>query len=142
LNEDTRKWTLPAARLGAQHPNGGPPGWKASCVTWTPPDPMPSNSPTLASVGTRAKTAYWHLAAGLDHPGRLSPADAAVTVLGLTRLVRPRRITRAAEAHTIEHLDLVSVCHGFVAAFGRLAPQLCRQELTDGQREIVRLRNG
>ncbi|MET7938050.1 DUF6192 family protein [Streptomyces sp. NPDC005322] len=40
--------------------------------------------------------------------------------------------------HTIEYLDLVGSCHGFVATLGRLVPQMRGQEFTDDERETVR----
>ncbi|MEU9014692.1 DUF6192 family protein [Streptomyces sp. NPDC048479] len=40
--------------------------------------------------------------------------------------------------HTVEYLDLVGSCHGFVATLGRLVPQLRGQEFTDDERETVR----
>jgi hypothetical protein len=44
--------------------------------------------------------------------------------------------------HTIEYLDLVGSCQGFVATFGRLVPQLRGQEFTGDEREAVRRRIG
>ncbi|WP_189554252.1 DUF6192 family protein [Streptomyces lavendofoliae] len=40
--------------------------------------------------------------------------------------------------HTIEYLDLVGTCHGFVATLGRLVPRMRGQEFTDDERETVR----
>ncbi|MFF7550836.1 DUF6192 family protein [Streptomyces canus] len=40
--------------------------------------------------------------------------------------------------NTIEYLDLVGSCHGFVARLDRLVPQLRGQEFTDDERETVR----
>ncbi|MER7110593.1 DUF6192 family protein [Streptomyces sp. NPDC000229] len=44
--------------------------------------------------------------------------------------------------HTIEYLDLVGSCHGFVATLGRLVPQLRGQEFTEDERETVRRQIG
>jgi len=40
--------------------------------------------------------------------------------------------------HTIEYLDLVGSCHGYVAALGRLIPRLRGQEFSEDEREAVR----
>lgn len=44
--------------------------------------------------------------------------------------------------HTIEYLDLVGTCHGFVATLGRLVPRMRGQESTDDERETVRRQIG
>ncbi|MDQ0833673.1 hypothetical protein QF032_005517 [Streptomyces achromogenes] len=44
--------------------------------------------------------------------------------------------------HTIEYLDLVGSCHGFVATLGRLVPPLRGQEFTEDERETVRRQIG
>ncbi|MGP4009132.1 DUF6192 family protein [Streptomyces sp. 4N124] len=44
--------------------------------------------------------------------------------------------------HTIEYLDLVGTCHGFVGTLGRLVPRMRGQEFTDDERETVRRQIG
>jgi hypothetical protein len=56
--------------------------------------------------------------------------------------IRERTPAVRAIEHTIEYLDLVGSCHGFVATLGRLVPQLRGQEFTEDERETVRRQIG
>ncbi|MEU0213065.1 DUF6192 family protein [Streptomyces canus] len=56
--------------------------------------------------------------------------------------IRERTPAVRAIEHTIEYLDLVGSCHGFVATLGRLVPRLCGQEFTEDERETVRRQIG
>ncbi|WP_309141858.1 DUF6192 family protein [Streptomyces griseicoloratus] len=56
--------------------------------------------------------------------------------------IRERTPAVRAIEHTIEYLDLVGSCHGFVAALGRLVPQMRGQEFTEDERETVRRQIG
>ncbi|MFF0164067.1 DUF6192 family protein [Streptomyces sp. NPDC005263] len=56
--------------------------------------------------------------------------------------IRQRTPAVRAIEHTIEYLDLVGSCHGFVATLGRLIPQLRGQEFTEDERETVRRQIG
>ncbi|CAL9335792.1 hypothetical protein SUDANB6_00164 [Streptomyces sp. enrichment culture] len=56
--------------------------------------------------------------------------------------IRERTPAVPAIEHTIEYLDLVGSCHGFVATLGRLVPQLRGQEFTEDERETVRRQIG
>jgi hypothetical protein len=56
--------------------------------------------------------------------------------------IRERTPAVRAIEHTIECLDLVGSCHGFVATLGRLVPQLRGQEFTQDERETVRRQIG
>ncbi|GHE75746.1 hypothetical protein GCM10018785_50100 [Streptomyces longispororuber] len=40
--------------------------------------------------------------------------------------------------HTLEYVDLVGSCHGFVATLGRLVPKMRGQQFTDDERATVR----
>ncbi|WJY43285.1 DUF6192 family protein (plasmid) [Streptomyces sp. P9-2B-2] len=56
--------------------------------------------------------------------------------------IRERTPAVRAIEHTIEYLDLVGSCHGFVATLGRLVPQLRGQAFTEDERETVRRQIG
>jgi hypothetical protein len=56
--------------------------------------------------------------------------------------IRERTPAVRAIEHTIEYLDLVGSCHGFVATLGRLVPRLRGQEFTEDERETVRRQIG
>ncbi|MEV5546463.1 DUF6192 family protein [Streptomyces sp. NPDC052309] len=56
--------------------------------------------------------------------------------------IRERTPAVRAIEHTIEYLDLVGSCHGFVTALGRLVPQMRGQEFTEDERETVRRQIG
>ncbi|MDT0479263.1 MULTISPECIES: DUF6192 family protein [Streptomyces] len=58
------------------------------------------------------------------------------------RRIRERTPAVRAIEHTIEYLDLVGSCHGFVATLSRLVPQLRGQEFTEDERETVRRQIG
>ncbi|MET9762410.1 DUF6192 family protein [Streptomyces sp. NPDC006372] len=79
--------------------------------------------------------------AGRHHPDARQPCS--VRNSNETR-ERTRERTPAVRAieHTIEYLDPVGSCHGFVATLGRLVPQLRGQEFPEDERETVRRQIG
>ncbi|MFI5477060.1 DUF6192 family protein [Streptomyces cacaoi] len=112
----------------------------ASPTNWpAPPVPVTWSSPTAASGRLSSPTT--------------SPRRAQTCWLLVNRAqfdnsnetcerIRERTPAVRAVEHTIEYLDLVGSCHGFVATLDRLVPQLRGQEFTEDERETVRRQIG